>query len=48
MVPNPLVVALHDDMDKVYSKLLYTAPIYQYDGKPVYTMAELDYLKADA
>ena len=48
IAPNPLVIALHDNTDKVYSKPLYAAPIYQYDGKPVYTTAELDYLKADA
>ncbi len=28
--------------------LLYTSPIYQYDGKPIYMMVELDFLKADA
>jgi|SRR6266702_3641685 len=47
MAPNPLVMALRDDTDKVYSKPLYAAPIYKYNGKPVYTTAELDYLKAD-
>ena len=48
MAPNPLVVALRKDTDKVYSKLLYAAPVYQYDGKPIYTTEELDYLKGDA
>jgi len=48
IAPNPLVMALCDDTNKVFSKLLYAAPIYKYDGKPVYTTAELDYLKADA
>jgi len=48
MAPNPLVVALRDDTNKVFSKPLYAAPIYKYDGKLVYTTAELDYLKADA
>ncbi len=48
MAPNPLVVALHKDTDKVYSKPLYVAPVYLYEGKPVYKTEELDYLKADA
>jgi len=48
MAPNPLVVALHDDTDKVYSKPLYATPIFKYDGKPIYTTVEMDYLKANA
>ena len=47
MAPNPLVVALHKDSDKVFSKPLYTAPVYRYKGKPVYATGELDYLKVD-
>ncbi len=47
MAPSPVVVGLHDDTDKVYSKPLYASPIYQYDGKPTYTVAELDILKMD-
>jgi len=47
MAPNPLVVALRTDTDKVFSKPLYAAPVYKFDGKPTYTTAELDYLKAD-
>jgi len=47
MAPNLLVVALHKDTDKVFSKPLYAAPVYKYEGKPTYTTAELDYLKAD-
>ncbi len=46
--PNPIVVGLRDDSDKVYSKPLYTSPIYHYDRKPVYTAQELEVLKADA
>ncbi len=48
MAPNPLVVALWKDTDKVYSKPLYAAPVYLYEGKPMYKTEELDYLKADA
>ncbi len=40
-------MGLRDDSDKVYSKLLYTSPIYHYDGKPVYTAQELEVLKVD-
>jgi len=48
MAPNPLVVALRKDTDKVFSKPLYAVPVYKYEGKPIYTTTELDYLKADA
>ncbi len=48
MAPNPLVVVLWRDINKVYSKLLYAAPVYLYEGKPTYKTKELDYLKADA
>jgi len=48
MAPNPLVIALRHDSDKVFSKPLYASPVYRYDGKPTYATAELDYLKADA
>jgi len=48
MAPNPLVIALRHDSDKVFSKPLYASPIYRYDGKPTYATADLDYLKADA
>ncbi len=48
MAPNPLVVVLCNDTDKVYSKPLYAAPIYLYDSKPTYKTEELDYLKVDA
>ncbi len=47
MAPNPLVVALRHDSDKVFSKPLYASPVYLYDSKPTYATAELDYLKAD-
>ncbi len=32
MAPNPLVVALQRDTDKVFSKPLYAAPVYCYDS----------------
>ncbi len=48
MAPNPLVVALRKDSNKVYSKPLYASPVYKFEGKPVYKTEELDYLKADA
>ncbi len=46
--PNPIVIGLQDDSDKVYTKPLYTAPIFHYDGKPVYKVQELEMLKMDA
>ncbi len=48
MGPNPLVIGLQDDTDKVYSKPLYATPIYSFNGKPVYTIKELEVLKMDA
>ncbi len=47
MAPNPLVIALRSDSDKVFSKPLYASPVYAYDGKPTYAAGELDYLKID-
>jgi len=47
MAPNPLVIALHQDSDKVFSKPLYASPVYAFDGKPTYATRELDYLKVD-
>src|SRR6266702_1262220 len=43
--PNPIVVGLQDNSDKVYTKPLYTAPIFHYDGKPVYRAQDLEVLK---
>ncbi len=48
MAPNPLVIVLQSDSDKVFSKPLYALPVYLYDGKPTYATGELDYLKGDA
>jgi len=48
MAPNPLVIALRKDSDKVFSRPLYASPVYQYDGKPTYVTGELNYLRADA
>ncbi len=46
--PNPIVVGLRDDSDKVYTKPLYTAPVFHYDGKPVYQAEQLKKLKLGA
>jgi len=46
--PNPLIISLHDDSDKVYTKPLYMAPIFHYAGKPVYKVSELEQLKMEA
>ncbi len=48
MAPNPLVGALCKDTNKVFSKPLYAALVYKFEGKPTYPMMDLDYLKADA
>ncbi len=45
--PNPIVVGLRSDSDKVYTKPLYATPIFQYDGKPMYKVQELEMLKKD-
>ncbi len=47
MGPNPLVIGLRNDTDKVYSKPLYATLIYNFDGKPVYTIQELEVLKSN-
>jgi len=39
---------LHDDSDKVFSKLLYASPIYKFNSKPVYSVTKLEILKTDA
>src|SRR6266702_2493 len=46
--PNPIVVGLRDDSDKVYTKPLYAAPIFHFDGKPVYRAQQLEALKLGA
>jgi len=46
--PNPIVIGIRDDSDKVFTKPLYVALIFHYDGKPVYRVQELEVLKADA
>src|SRR6266702_3090225 len=46
--PNPIVVGLCDDSNKVYSKPLYASLVYHYDRKPMYTAQELEMLKTDA
>jgi len=45
--PNPIIVGLCDDSNKVYTKPLYAVPIFHYDGKPVYKAQELEMLKKD-
>jgi len=46
--PNPIVVGLRDDSDKVFMKPLYAVPIFHYDGKPVYRAEQLEVLKQGA
>ncbi len=46
--PNPIVVGLCDDSDKVYTKPLYAVPIFHYNGKPVYQAKQLEMLKQGA
>ncbi len=46
--PNPIVVGLRDDSDKVYTKPLYAAPIFHYDRKPMYRAEQLEKLKEGA
>ncbi len=46
--PNPIVIGLWDDSDKVYTQPLYAAPIFHYDRKPVYWVQELEILKMEA
>jgi len=48
MHPNPLVVGLRDDSEKVYTTPLYAAPVFHYDGKPVYNGQDLEFLKIGA
>ncbi len=48
MHPNPFVIGLRDDSEKVYTTPLYAAPIFHYDGKPVYTGQDLEFLKMGA
>ncbi len=48
MHPNPFVIGLRDDSEKVYTTPLYAAPIFHYDGKPVYRAQELEFLKMEA
>ncbi len=48
MHPNPFVIGLRDDSEKVYTTPLYATPIFHYDGKPVYKAQELEFLKMEA
>jgi hypothetical protein len=41
MGPDPMVVGIIDESDKVYARPLYAAPLYHYDGKPMYPAAEM-------
>ncbi len=43
--PNPIVIGLRNDSSKIFTKLLYAAPIFHYDGKPVYKAEQLEKLK---
>src|SRR6266702_5067076 len=46
--PSPIVVRLHNDSNKVYTQPLYAAPVFHYNGKPVYKAQELEILKMKA
>jgi len=48
MHPNPFVIGLRDNSEKVYTTPLYAAPIFHYDGKPVYKAQDLEFLKMEA
>jgi len=48
MHPNPFVIGLRDDSEKVYTTPLYAAPIFHYDGKPMYKAQDLECLKMEA
>ncbi len=48
MHPNPFVIGLRNDSEKVYTTPLYAAPIFHYDGKPVYKAQDLEVLKMEA
>ncbi len=43
--PNPIVIGLHNDSNKVFTKPLYAVPVFHYDGKPVYQAEQLEKLK---
>jgi len=45
--PNPIVIGLRDNSQKVYMQPLYAVPIFHYNGKPVYKAQELEMLKMD-
>ena len=47
MHPNPFVIGLCNNSDKVYTAPLYAVPIFHYDGKPVYHTQELEFLKME-
>ena len=46
--PNPIVIGLRDDSDKVFTKPLYAALVFHYDRKLVYRAEQLEKLKAGA
>ena len=46
--PNPIVVGLRNDSNKVFTKPLYATPVFHYDGKPVYRAEQLKKLKMGA
>ncbi len=43
--PNPIVIRLRNDSSKIFTKPLYAAPVFHYDGKPVYQAEQLEKLK---
>ncbi len=46
--PNPIVIRLRNDSSKIFTKPLYAAPIFHYDGKPIYQAEQLEKLKLGA
>ena len=48
MHPNPFVIGLRNDSEKVYTTPLYAAPVFHYDGKPIYRAQDLEVLKIGA
>ncbi len=45
---NPIIIGLRNDSDKLFTKPLYAAPIFHYDGKPMYQAEQLEKLKLGA
>src|SRR6266702_1092119 len=46
--PNPIVVGLCNNSNKVFTGPLYAVPVFRYNGKPVYKAKDLEGLKEKA